>query len=277
MRTTLGLLVASSLTFATPAFADLKCGDGRMHAPFAFGEDDLAVTWIGPVPKNAKVRAVDEEVFRTLERQIGPEIPAGFPDKYLKDLQRMELANAQMSTNLPDAAAWLKRYGVEMQEGPSKMLQGYIDRGHNIFSTLIDHPAVANAGDVRACSIVLQRGIIVMGEGYETLYLRSYFHSSDGKGSEVNFAPKGGLKISFPSKSVWFPLELTKYIFEPSAHVVLDILTPHAAKLAAPSPFRSIGGRMKATLGAQDYFVSRYSAVLERGKDWPDFVTEIGR
>ena len=60
------------------------------------------------------------------------------------------------------AAAWLKRYGVEMQEGPSKMLQGYIDRGHNIFSTLIDHPAVANAGDVRACSIVLQRGIIVL-------------------------------------------------------------------------------------------------------------------
>lgn len=42
------------------------------------------------------------------------------------------------------------------------------------------------------------------------MYLRSYFHSTDGKGTAVNFAPKGAVKITFPSKSVWFPLELTK-------------------------------------------------------------------
>jgi len=248
-----------------------------MFAPFSFGEDDLAVTWAGPVPKDAKVRAVSDEVFTALERQIGSEIPSGLPDKYVKDLQRSELANAQISTTIQDAAAWLKRYGVELEEAPSKMLRGYLDRGYNIFSTLIEHPSVANPGDVRACSIILQRAIIVMSEGHETLYLRSYFHSSDGKGSAVNFAPKGGLKITFPSKNVWFPLELTKFIFEPSAHVVLDILTPHAVKFAAPNTFRSAGGRMKATLGAQDYYVTRYTAVLERGKDWPDFVAEMSK
>ena len=234
------------------------------------------MTWIGPVPKGAKVRYVDDQVFGLLERQIGSGIPAELPDKYRKDLRYVELSNAQISTNVEDATAWLKRYGIEMLPAPAKTFRTYIDRGNHIFSTLIDHPAVANPSAFTDCSIILQRAIIVMSGGYETMYLTSYFHSTDGKGTAVNFAPKGAVKVTFPSKNVWFPLELTKYIFKPAAYVVLDVLTPQPTKLSAPN-FRSATGRLKVTLGAQDYYVSRLSAVLERGRDWPDFVAELAK
>jgi hypothetical protein len=258
--------------FATPALANGKCGD----APYAFGEDDLVVTWSVPVPKGAKVRYVDDQIFGLLERQMGSEIPPSLPEKYLKDLRYVDLSNAQMSTSVEETTTWLKRYGIAMVDAPAKALRSYIDRGNHIFSTLIDHPAVPNFNLFGDCSIVLQRGIIVMSEGYETMYLRSYFHSSDGKGTSVNFVPKGGLKIAFPSKTVWFPLELTKFISEPAAHVVLDILTPQPIKLSAPN-FRSAAGRLKVSLGAQDYYVTRLSAVLERGRDWPDLGATLAR
>jgi hypothetical protein len=273
MRHWLSLMVAGALALATPAYADLKCGD----APFAFGQDDLVVTWIGPVPKSAKVRYVDDEIFTIFERQMGPEIPAALPEKYRKDLRRVDLSNAQISSSVDEAASWLKRYGIALEAGPAGTFRNYINRGNLIYSTLIDHPPVFNFVDFAFCSIILQRGIIVMSEGTETLYLRSYFHSTDGKGTAVNFAPKGGLKISFPSKTAWFPLELTKHIFEPSAHVVLDVVTPQPARLAAPSPFRVVSSNQKIGLGAQDYFVTRFTAVLEKGKDWPDFSVELGK
>jgi hypothetical protein len=266
------LAVIAALTSATPAYADLKCGD----APFAFGENDLVVTWIGPVPKGARVRYADEKVFELIERQLGRETALELPDKYRKGLHYVDLANAHVSTSVREAEAWLKRYHIDLESGPSRTFQGYIDRGNVIFSTLIEHPPVPNFPEFKACSIILQWGIIVINEGHETLYLRSYFHSSDGKGSSVNFAPRGGLRINFPSKTAWFPLELTKYIYEPAAAVVLDVVTATPKKLNPPAPFRTDNMNVKISFGAQDYFVTRIKGTLERGKDWPDLSLQIG-
>lgn len=266
------VVLAGAVIFATPSYANLKCGD----APFAFGEDDLVDAWIGPVPKNAKVRYVDDTIFRQIERHVGPEIPNELPEKYRRELRYVDLSNAQISTSVEEAAAWLKRYGIALEDGPARAFRSYIERGNHIFSTLIEHPPVPNVIDFKACSIILQRGVIVINEGYETLHLRSYFHSTDGRNA-ANFVPKGGLQISFPSKVAWFPLELTKFIVEPAAHVVLDVLTPQPVKLNVPNPFRVVGSRKRVTLGAQDYYVVRSYAVLEKGKDWPDFSVELNR
>ena len=87
------LVLAMAIAFATPALADLKCGD----APYQYGEDGLVVSWIGPVPKGAKVSNVDNSVFALLEQEMGSELPADFPDKYRKELQKSDLFNAQIS------------------------------------------------------------------------------------------------------------------------------------------------------------------------------------
>ena len=266
------LLAIGAFAFATTAQADLKCGD----APYAFAEGDLVDAWIGPIPKDARVRYVDGQIFEALERQTLRDTADELAKNYREGLKYVGLANAQISTSVDAAAEWLKRYNITLEYGPAKTFQGYIDRGHYIFSTLIEHPAVANFEEFIQCSIVLQWGIIVMNEGQETLYLRSYFHSTDGKGNFVNFAPRGGLQISFPSEAAWFPLELTKYISEPSAQVIIDVVTPSATKLSVPSPFDVENANAKVTLGAQDYFVTRLKGELEGGKDWPDLVIEVG-
>ncbi|PPQ14554.1 hypothetical protein CV770_36360 [Bradyrhizobium sp. AC87j1] len=271
MRAFCGLFVLGIMSLATPTYADYKCGD----APYAFAEEDLVDVWIGPVPRGARIRYAEDEIFRQFERHVGPEIPNELPEKYRREVQHVELSNAQISTSVNEASEWLKRYGVALEEGPAKVFRSYIDRGHYIFSTLIEHPPVPNARDFVACSIILQRGIIVMNDDQETLYLRSYFHSTDGKGAAVNFAPNGGLQMTFPSKVAWFPLELTKFITEPAAFVVLDVATPKPVKLRAPTPFRLVGGHKKITFGGLDFYVTRMEAVLERGKEAPDFSVEL--
>jgi len=261
-----GVLGLALLAFASaPAAADLKCGD----APYSLSNDTLTVSWVGPVPKTAKVSQVDGEVFEKLAVVNGSDIPDGYPEKYLKDLQRVGIANAYMSWDIDELTKWQRRHEIEMSPEPLAIFKSYLERGNLIFSALVEHPPVDDPPSFTACSVVLQRGVIVFSRGRESLFLRSYFHSTNGEDS-ANFVPSGGLEITFPSDGVWFPLELTKVIYEPASYVVLDVLTQEPLNgKQVPAPFQ-MGPQCWMAFGGEKLNATRLVATLEGGKDWPD-------
>ena len=64
---TLALSVGVVWFIQAPAYADWKCGD----APFAFNQEDLIVTWVGPVPAQGKVTFTDGKIFREMAEVAG--------------------------------------------------------------------------------------------------------------------------------------------------------------------------------------------------------------
>lgn len=249
------------------ALADLKCGD----APMPFGPEGLVVTWVGPAPADARVTITDGEIFRLAAEQTGAGIPEDYPEKYTKDLQYVEVFNASMAWDLQEVTRWQERHGIKMEDGPSAVFQKYLDTDHVILETLVQHPVVENPELFVACSIVLQRGVIVYEDGWETLSLRSYFHSAADSDNFVNFAPSGGIEMVFPSDAIWFPLELSQFIVEPASYVVLDILTTSPLDAGQlPDSFRlEKSGRVD--YNGTTYEVSRVSATLKAGQETPDF------
>jgi len=228
------------------------------------------VTWVGPVPAQARVAYTDGAVFRAVNAVTGPEVPREFPQKYLRGLQRVELYNASMSWDTQALTGWEKRHGIAMETEPLSIFDDYVKAGYVIFSTLVEHPLVPDPRVYASCSVVLQRGVIVYANGNEDLYLRSYFHSAKDGENYVNFVPKGGVRISFESDGVWFPLELTRVIQEPHSYVVLDILTPKPFDVGKlPTSFRA-GRRGVVTLGGARYNVVRISATLSAKERSPD-------
>lgn len=143
-------------------------------------------------------------------------------------------------------------------------------------STLVEHPSVTHPEKYEdACSVVLQRAVIFSDPGpdglRETFFLRSYLHSADPSGREAaNFVPRGGFRVSFPSQTVWFPLELTTGISEPTAWVVLDILsTKSLNQKQLPSPFL-VAKTRKMNYQGKSYQVSRVTAKLDTKQRWED-------
>lgn len=212
----------------------------------------------------------DAEIFANAATATEPEVPRDLPQKYLKGLQKVDLFNSSMSWDAQSVTAWEKRYGIEMQREPLSVFEEYLKSGYVIFSTLVRHPPVVDPRQYAACSIILQRGVIVYANGVETLYLRSYFHSAKDANTFVNFAPRGGLRISFKSDRIWFPLELTRFIQEPYSYVVLDVATPKGLDLRElPQQFQ-LGKKGTLTLGKESYQAVRLSARLpanERARD----------
>lgn len=274
----------SSLSFS-PARADLKCGD----APYVVDKNTHAVSWVGPVPENAKVSYVDSSVFDKFANGARDEIPARLPKKYLNRLQRVDLFNSQLSWTEEELILWQGRHGIKMKEKPLKVFRGYLKNEKVIFSTLVQHPIVKERESFNSCSVVLQRAIIFFENGREDLYLRSYFHSShdDDKELAVNFVPKGGLKISFETDKIWFPLELSGLIFEPASYLVLDIVTPYKMDLTSrlPKGFKVMGERTLNLNGIEESMrrpnqivsAQRIEAVLAAGKRWPDLNIKLSR
>ena len=96
----------------------------------------------------------------------------------------------------------------------------------------------------------------------------------------ANFVPQGGVKVSFPSNSIWFPLMLTEVIDEPAALVVLDIMTAGSLdNTKFPDPFTGEAmGVIKARVGVSEakiYNVTRVTAKLRAGQSWKDFNVEL--
>lgn len=200
----------------------------------------------------------------------GPEIPKDFPAKYTKDLKRVGLFNASMSWDIQQLVRWEERHGIQMEKEPSAIFEDYLRTNHVIFSTLVEHPKVNDAARYTACSVVLQRGVIVYGSPRERLFLRSYFHSAKDSENFANFVPRGGIEISFASDTIWFPLELTRVIQEPASYVVLDILTPKPFRTKElREPFR-VGKGGEISYEGRKYYVSRVTAKLAAKQKWPD-------
>jgi hypothetical protein len=237
-----------------------------------FGQEGLVVTLVGPVPKAAKVTFADEEIFNAAAQAIGPEFPADFPGKYTENLQKVEIFNSSMFWDIEELARWERRHGIEVKKEPLSIHEDYLKAEHVIFATLVEHPKVPMPQRFVACSVVLQRGVIIWNPdpGRETLFLRSYMHSSEGSGNFVNFVPRGGIQISFASEAIWFPLELTRVIQEPNSYVVLDILTQKQLNTGQlPKPFRLEKTGWMQHRG-RIYHVARIAAKLSGKEKWPD-------
>lgn len=245
-----------------------------------FGPKGLVVTWVGPVPEQAEVTTVDDKVFEAINRSAGREVPRELPAKYLKDLKRVDVFNASIFWDTKSLAAWENRYGIQMDEKSLEIFENYLKEGNVLLGTLVRHPTVAEPQQFVACSVILQRAVIVYANGREDLYLRSYFHSARDSTNFVNFAPAGGLRISFKSESIWFPLELTRVIQEPHSSVVLDILTDAPLDLEQlPKSFHAPQGgtaglkgkRPKSiTFGGRRFHAVRINATLASGERSPD-------
>lgn len=157
-----------------------------------------------------------------------------------------------------------------MEPLPLKIFGEYIEHGNMIVSTLVTHPLVAERLRFTRCSIILQRAVLVSNPPTETMYLRSYFHSTAGGSDFVNFAPTGGLQVAYESDSIWFPLRLTSLITEPASYVVLDVLTPNGIdKATVPKVFR-LTDRGKIELNGHTYVATRLEGVLSAKEEWPD-------
>jgi hypothetical protein len=239
-----------------------------------FGPEGLVISWIGPAPGTAKVAYTDGQVFSTVARVTGRDIPKGFPEKYTQDLHEVEMFNASMSWSTNEVTSWHKRYLGEIGQEPLSIFEEYLKKGYVIFGTLVQHPPVnPDAAQFKACSTVLQRAVIVhtrASPGRETLFLRSYLHSAKDSKTFVNFVPRGGVQMSFASDTIWFPLELTRVIQEPASYVVIDILTPNplGAK-QIPQPFHiEEEGRMSHE--GERYHVTRITATLAAKQKAPD-------
>lgn len=258
---TAGLLLSLRIAKAGPAFADLKCGD----APMYFRPDQLAVTWVGPMKESAKVRLGTGDIFRRVAEITGPDIPGGYPDKYARDLEDSDVFNSAMAWSTEELTKWEGRHGIEMEPEALEIFERYLESKHLLFMTLVEHPRVPNPEDFRACSLVLQRGVIVYDQGHEDLYLRSYFHSATDTGEFVNFVPREGVHFAFPSDSIWFPFELTRLISEPASFVEIDVLSRAPIDEAALPSFLSprVSGRVR--LKDEMYQATRLSGVLEVG------------
>lgn len=241
-----------------------------------FGPKGLVVTLSLPVPQDARVTYATADIFTAVNRVMGPEIPADFPKKYSTGLQRMEIFNQHVSFDTDELTRWQKRHNVEMKKEFLSTFEGSFKRGQVVASTLVEHPSVTHPETFEdACSVVLQRAVLVSNPGpdglRETFFLRSYLHSVDASGKEAaNFVPSTGFRVSFPSQTVWFPLELTTGISEPNAWVVLDVLsTKPLNKKDIPSAFR-IAKTGRLVYQGKSYRVTRLTAKLDTKQKWAD-------
>ena len=236
-----------------------------------FGPKGLVVTLSLPVPADARVTYANPDVFAAVNRVMGPEIPKDFPKKYSTNLQRVDLFNERVSFDIDEFVRWQKRYNVEMKKDFLSVFGGAFNRGQLVASTLVEHPPVAHPERFEdACSVVLQRAVLVSDPERETFFLRSYLHSVEPGGAAANFVPRGGFQVSFPSRTVWFPLELTTGISEPVAYVVLDVLSakPLSSK-QLPGAFR-VAKTGKMTFQGKSYEVTRVTGKLDTTKRWQD-------
>jgi len=247
-----------------------------------FGQEGYVKTYTGPAPKDARVSVGDGAIFKLVNRITGDDIPAGFPARYTQGLREVELFNPSTVYKADELINWQKQHSQVVREEPLRVFSDYINAGFAIQTMLIRHPPVSNFLRFAACSVVLQRGVIVYNNGVEDLFLKSYIHSAEKanlehienptqtqkpSGDFANFVPRGGIHIgSFKTDTIWFPLSTTEVIEEPASYVVLDFLTqtPLDTK-QLPEPFRSEKtGKIKYQ--GVDYYVTRISAKLPRQK-----------
>ncbi|MBV9395749.1 MAG: hypothetical protein JOZ84_15215 [Methylobacteriaceae bacterium] len=272
MKRNLSVAVAMIATaWAFPAWADGKCGNGGGHRLFQLSKNEFVIPWAIPVPRNAKVQFVQGGMIEAIAPHVGSEIPGGFPEKYNRDVKRVEIFNSTMAWDVQQLLETEKRFGIEMSKDAVGVFEAYAKSGEDFVVGLLQHPQLGGSGDVAVrCSVVLQRGVIEYIDGRETLHLSSRLHSTSDSGQSVNFVPQETAKISFESSTIWFPLSLTQLIGEPASYVVLDVVTQKAFKPAElPQEFQAEESK-RIDLHGKSVYATRISAKLDAGRPIAD-------
>jgi hypothetical protein len=139
----------------------------------------------------------------------------------------------------------------------------------------VDHPPVPNFEEFAVCSVAFQRADIYMLQGQEHLFLRSSFHShGNDKGDFVNFRPAGGLRISFSTDTLWYPLRVTKLNGEPTV-VALNVFSERPFDVGELPDGFSVGARGSITTDVGRHAFTRLTATFEGGRDVPDLALTV--
>lgn len=259
-RTRLVLAVAMAfLPFL--ARAEGKCLDDPKLWKDGQGRSVLVVTWTIPFPAGAKVeRDVGAEVFAALNGAAGNEIPEGYAKDNLINLTTTAFpqgpGDTRVMTSPQELQAWEQQFDVVMQPAVMGVFNSYFQDKKHVYGTVVEHPGLASPVGYRFCTCTLQRAVVIWEKGQEQLYVRSSFRSAKSPLAFVNFVPHAGLKFSFPSSRIWFPLKLNRVLPEPgaAAHLVLDVLT--RTKLppqAIPKDQVAVMSQGTVTLGPNRY------------------------
>lgn len=165
---------------------------------------------------------------------------------------------------------WNDLYGVTLSDEAQSIFSGYVDSGdYVIFQSLVDHPRVQDVEAFAACSVVFQRGDIFFSNGRQDLFLRSYFHNAKSEREFVNFAPSGGLHLSFETDTIWYPLEVTELNKEPTTVVLNIMASDPLADRELPEGFQ-VQRRGRMQHGLETYQVTRLTATFPGGERVPD-------
>lgn len=278
-------VVTIAVLCATPvaARAEGKCLDDPKLWKDATGKEMLVVTWTIPfIAKDAKIeRDTGNDVFAAMSRVAGSEIPPGFPAEYLSNLATVPYPPGQDGTKVMTTAAelraWEAQFDVVMNPLVMTVFQSYFDDAEkkSVYGTVVRHPQVDDPSGYRFCTCTLQRAIVVWDAGQEQLYVRSSYRSARDPRYFANFVPRAGLKFTFSTNRIWFPLRLNRVLPEPGApaFLMLDVLTRKALPdNAIPVEF-TVLQRGSVTLGTVAYAFVRLTRRYELGE--PDPIEDL--
>jgi hypothetical protein len=271
--------IAALCAMPVTARAEGKCLDDPTLWTDGTGKQVLVVTWTIPfIAKDAKIeRDTGNDVFAAMSRVAGSEIPPGFPGDYLLNLATVPyppgLDGTQVMTTLDELSAWEEKFHVVMNPLVMAVFKTYFDDDEtrdgkkNVYGTVVRHPHLDDPSGYRFCTCTLQRAILIWDAKQEQLYVRSSYRSARDPRNFANFVPRAGLKFTFTTGRIWFPLRLNRVLPEPGApaFLMLDILTRKALPDSAIPVEFTVLQRGSVTLGNVTYAFVRLTRRYELG------------
>jgi len=243
-----------------------------------FGSEGLIIAWTGPVPAKSRIALVEREVFQPVNRALDLHDYERGGLEHNQPVYLSQVFNVGLAWTREETVQWNSRFGMHLSKQAQDLFEKYLRSDEFvIFESLVEHPPVLHPEMFAACNVMFQRGDIYYANGREDLYLWSRFQTSSGMGpgaapatrTAIDFAPASALHVSFPTDTIWYPLEVTKLNTGPT-DVMLNVLTEkELTGKAAVKGFRlEKGGRLD--LGARSYYVSHLRARFDGGKEVSD-------
>jgi hypothetical protein len=265
------------------ARAEGKCGDDPKLWKDETGTEGLVVTWTIPfIAKNATiVRDTGNEVFAAMSHVAGSEIPPGFPGEYMTNLATVPYPPGQGGTKVMTTEAelrdWEAQFDVAVNPLAMAVFRAYFNDAEkkNVYGTVVRHPHLDDPAGYRFCTCTLQRAVVIWDAGQEQLYVRSSYRSARDPRYFVNFVPRAGLKFTFSTNRIWFPLKLNRVLPEPGApaFLMLDVLTRKALPDGAIPVEFTVLQRGSVKLGNAAYAFVRLTRRYELGE--PDPIEDL--
>jgi hypothetical protein len=211
----------------------LARGEGKCYDdPYHWKEKNmLVVTWVVPMPGDAKADTSDGSLLADLDARFGAE-PPGFLPEYASNVARYSYpAHPSSKKTLKNRSAlesWLAGFKFPLEPEAAAALDKYFKEGRSLYGLVVQHPPVSDNGvGFRFCTCTLQRAVIVWDGDQEQMWVRSTFRSARDQRTFANFVPENPVKFTFAATRIWFPLALNRILPEPGApaFVLLDVLT----------------------------------------------------